>query len=178
MLTRLLACGYMGAARLAELAYSQRNLEHAGTVREGSASRQVYPLIVALHAVVIVLTALRGGKPRRGWLVLLLAVQPVRAWVLLTLRERWNARGAVPGALEVETGGPYAYVRHPNYAVVIAELFLLPMAFRMRRLAFWATVANAGLLAVRIRDEEALLREAPAWSEHFETKKRFVPRVF
>ena len=109
---------------------------------------------------------------------MLLAVQPLRAWVLLTLGRRWNARGAVPADAEVETRGPYAHIRHPNYAVVIVELLALPMAFGCRRLALIVTIANAALLAIRIRDEERALMELPGYRAHFGRRKRLVPGVF
>ena len=178
MLTRLLVCAAMATARLGELALSRRNVEQAEAVEEDALNRAIYPLIVGLHAVTIVATLLFGRRRSGFWLLVLLSMQPLRAWVLLTLRGRWNARGAVPDELEVETGGPYAYVRHPNYLVVLVELLALPMAFGLRGLAFLATLCNAALLGVRIRGEEAVLMERPGYREHFADKKRVIPGVF
>jgi methyltransferase len=175
MLIRLLVCASMGAARLAELAYSRRNLQHGAEPREGAASRATFPLIVLVHTTVILGTALRGGRPRLPWLALLFAAQPLRLWVLLTLRHRWNARGSVAPDLQVATNGPYAYVRHPNYAVVIVELLALPLAFGLRQFAIGAAVVNGILLTLRIRDEERLLRELPGYVEHFDDMPRLVP---
>lgn len=177
MLTRLVVCALVGGARLVELAYSRRNL--AGRqVHEGTWSRRTYPAMVALHGEVITGTLLRGGASRRPWLLLLFAVQPLRAWVLWTLRERWNTRGAVPADLAVATGGPYRYARHPNYLVVAIELLALPMAFGLWRLALRASAINAGLLAIRIREEEQQLWQRPGYASHFRRKKRFVPGIF
>ncbi|MBI2765051.1 MAG: hypothetical protein HYX53_03975 [Chloroflexi bacterium] len=168
----------MGGGRLLELAYSRRNIAAAGAAHEGEWSRRTYPFMVALHALVIAGTLVRGGKARGPWLALLLLAQPLRAWVLCTLRGRWNTRAAVPARMEVETGGPYRFVRHPNYTVVVIELAALPLAFGLRRLAVIATVANALLLALRIPEEEQLLRPLPGYREHFDGKARFVPGVF
>jgi methyltransferase len=135
--------------------------------------------MVALHTAVIGGTALLGRrKPRLVWLALLLAVQPLRWWVLSTLGKRWNARGVVPNYMELATDGPYAHVRHPNYSVVAVELLALPAAFGLDRLAAIATVSNAGLLALRVRDEEALLFGLPGYAEHFDDKPRFLPGLF
>jgi methyltransferase len=176
---RLLVCAGMGGARVAELVYSRRNVRLSGPTSEGPWSRRTYPFIVAVHTVVIVGTAVRGRrKVSAPWLALLLAVQPLRVWVLVTLGRRWNTRAAVPSEMAVETGGPYAFVRHPNYAIIAVELFALPMAFGLRRLAVVAALANATALAPRIREEEAALRALPGWAEHFSGKKRFVQRVF
>ncbi len=168
----------MGAARLIELAYSRRNISGAGKSREGDGSRKTYPLMVVLHTAVIVVTALAGRHVRWRWLLVLLAVQPLRAWVIATLGRNWNTRGAVAETIEVQTTGPYAHVRHPNYVVVAIELAALPLAFGMRAIALAATLANVLLLAIRIPEEEALLNEAPGYREHFEKKARFIPRIF
>lgn len=168
----------MGAARLAELAWSRRNISRAAT-DEGELSRRTYPVMVALHTFGILVTALNGSdRPRLPWIGVLVAMQIPRVWVLGTLGRRWNTRGAVSADLEVETGGPYRFIRHPNYAVVAVELAALPLAFGMRRTAVAVSLINAGLLTVRIRDEERLLRRVPGWSEHFERRKRFIPGLF
>lgn len=175
---RFVVSASMALARLVELAYSRRNIKRDADLREGRASRATYPLIVAVHTIVIAGTLLRGSRrPSLGWLVLLASAQPFRLWVLLLLRDRWNARGSVPAGLRVETRGPYAWVRHPNYAIVIVELLALPMAFRLRVLAILAAIANGILLAVRIRDEERLLFAESGYRRHFATKRRFLPRI-
>ena len=177
MLIRVAVCGGMAAMRLVELAFSRRNIETNGAAEESVASRRSYPGIVAVHTLAIAGSALFGRRTRVLPLGLLLALQPLRLWVLLTLGRRWNARGAVPQDLQVETGGPYAYVRHPNYAIVIGELALLPLAFGLPRLAAFVSLANGVLLVVRIREEEGALMAAPGWREHFARKRRFVPGV-
>jgi methyltransferase len=173
---RVLVCAAMAAARLVELGYSRRNLRR-GHLLEGSGSRRTFPVIVLVHSSVLAGTALKGRGPRLPWLIALLAAQPIRLWVLLTLRERWNARGAVPESMQIAVGGPYAYVRHPNYSVVALELLSLPMAFGLGRLALGASVANAALLWIRIRDEERLLFRLRGYAEHFGRKPRFLPHL-
>lgn len=176
MLIRIVVCAAMAGARMAELAYSRRNMLAAGAATEGAWSRRTYPLIVAVHVYAIASTLLRGGKARPGWLAMLLAVQPLRAWVLATLGNRWNTRAAVPHAMTVETGGPYAFVRHPNYSIVAVELLALPLAFGERKLALTVGLANAALIGLRLREEEAALEALPGYLDHFADKPRFVPR--
>jgi len=180
----------MGVARLAELAWSRRNIAAGGRddsshgagategSREGHWSRRTYPIMVAMHVLAIAGTAVWGAsRPNRGWLALLFAVQPLRAWVLVTLGSRWNARGAVAETTVVATDGPYTYIRHPNYLVVGIELLSLPLAFGLRYLAAAIFAANVILVAIRVRDEEQLLSRLPGWTEHFATKKRFIPAI-
>lgn len=178
MLTRLVVCLGMGGARLGELAYSRRNIAAAGETAEGPLSRGTYPFIVAVHAVAIVGTLLKGrDRASAPWLGLLLAAQPLRLWVLATLGRRWNARAAVPTSMDVATTGPYAFVRHPNYTVVGIELFALPMAFGLWRLALAVAAVNCVLVALRLREEEAALDRLSGYRAHFARKKRFVPGV-
>lgn len=174
-----MTCAFMAAARLAELGWSRRNITSSNPPEEGRWSHATFPLILAVHTMDIGGTLLFGDRrARKRWLLPLLLVQPLRLWTLASLGRRWNARGAVAADMEVETGGPYAYIRHPNYAVVIVELFCLPAAFGLKRLALLLSAANALLLAGRIRDEEALLRKLPGYREHFERLPRFIPGLF
>lgn len=169
----------MASARLAELRSSRRNIASAGPTAEGTWSRRTYPLIVLVHSVAIVGTLLRGRRtPSWPWLGVLLAAQPVRAWVLITLGSRWNTRAAVPAEMSIETRGPYRFVRHPNYSVVAAELLALPIAFGLPRFAALVSAANVGLLALRIPEEERLLSRIPGYTDHFASKPRFLPRMF
>jgi methyltransferase len=172
-------CGLMGLARLVELRQSRRNVASQGAGSEGEMSHRSYPAMVVLHTVAIVGTLVLGqSRPRWGWLLLLLAMQPLRWWVLMTLGRRWNARGSVPEELSVATDGPYALVRHPNYGVVLVELAALPAAFGLERLAAVSTAVNVALLTLRIRDEESLLLRHEAYRAHFGDKPRFLPGLF
>jgi len=168
----------MAFCRLVELRWSRSNIARAGPARETALSQRILPLIAALHTAVIAGTFVRGKRrPNPAWLGALLAVQPLRVWALLTLGRWWNARGSVAEATEVVTGGPYRYVRHPNYAVVLVELAALPAAFGLARLAFAATAANCLLIAVRIREEERLLFALPGYREYFAGRPWFIPRL-
>lgn len=178
MLTRTAVCSFAILSRMVELRASRRHIEDYGGSGEGRWSRRTYPLMVLLHTTVLLGTLFFGGRRRWALLLPFLAVQPLRVWILLALGRRWNARGVVPTAMVPATSGPYAFVRHPNYAVVAIELFSLPAGFGLRRLAIVASLVNACLLWLRIRDEEALLFRLPGYEEHFAGKSRFVPGVF
>ena len=65
----------------------------------------------------------------------------------------------LPGAPLV-TGGPYRFMPHPNYAVVVAEILVLPLAFGLVTFAIVLSLLNAAVLAVRIRAENAALCNA------------------
>ncbi|MBI4183903.1 MAG: hypothetical protein HY521_07915 [Proteobacteria bacterium] len=146
--------------RLAELAYARRNTRRLlaeGGVEAGAGH---YPLIVLLHAGWLAALALLvpADEPVR-WPALLafLALQPLRLWVLVALGRRWTTRIiTLPGAPLVRSG-PYRFFRHPNYALVAAEVALLPLAFDALAIAAVFSALNLALLAWRVRIEERAL---------------------
>jgi len=126
-----------------------------------------FPVMVLLHtallvgALVEVLAADRPFLPLLGWpmLVLVVLAQGLRWWCIATLGPQWNTRViVVPGATLV-AAGPYRLLRHPNYVAVVVEGFALPLVHSAWVTALVFTVANAALLTVRIRCENAALRE-------------------
>jgi len=53
--------------------------------------------------------------------------------------------------------GPYRFVNHPNYLVVVAEILVLPLVFGLWQVALIFTLLNAAILTIRIRAENAAL---------------------
>ena len=121
-----------------ELVLSARNARIArarGGVETGQGH---FPVMAAFHGAFLVACGLEVVLLRRpfpgavGWIALagVLAAQALRYWAIATLGWRWNTRiVVVPGAAPV-TGGPYRFVRHPNYVAVIAEMVALPSGAR------------------------------------------------
>jgi len=152
-----IAVTLVAAERLAELAFSHQNaraLLRRGAVEEG---RGHYPVIVALHGLwlgALLLVVPADARPDPVLIALYIAVQFVRLWAIASLGPYWTTRViTLPGAPLVRTG-PYRYLRHPIYAVVVCEIALLPLAFGAWRLALAASIANAAMLAWRIGVEE------------------------
>jgi methyltransferase len=146
--------------RLAELALSRRNerrLRAMGGVESGAGH---YPLLVLLHAawLLAMALALPADSPADWRLIgLFAALQAARYWVVASLGVRWTTRIiTVPGSPLVRRG-PYRFLRHPNYAIVAAEIAVLPLAFGAWRLALVFSLLNALVLAHRIRVENAAL---------------------
>lgn len=155
--------GFIVAQRLAELALAQwntRRLMAAGGVEFG---RSHYWLIVALHVSWLGCLMIFGGdRPvDRWWLAIFVVLQIARVWVIASLGRRWTARVIVVPGEPRRTGGPYRMLRHPNYAIVVAEFAVVPLALGLPLLGAVFFVLNAGILAIRIRAEEAAL----AWAE-------------
>ena len=145
--------------RLGELWLARRNT--ARLVAQGAAeiAPDHYPLIVVLHAAWLAgLWWLGWNHPVDfGWLAAFVLLQLLRIWVLATLGPRWTTRIIVlPGASLVKSG-PYRLLSHPNYAVVIGEIAVLPLCLGLPWYALAFSLANALVLAIRIRAENAAL---------------------
>ncbi|MCP1911373.1 MULTISPECIES: isoprenylcysteine carboxyl methyltransferase family protein [Bradyrhizobium] len=145
--------------RLGELVLSRRNTERLlarGAVEVGA---NHYPLIVLVHAGW--LTALwiwgRDQDVNLAALAGFLVLQGLRIWILVALGPRWTTRIVVLPGAPLIASGPYRYFPHPNYAVVVGEIALLPLALHLPRLALIFTLLNLAVLAVRIRIENRAL---------------------
>ena len=159
----------IGLERLAELVVSTRNAAWSferGGVESG---RGHYPVMVALHSGLLVAMLVEAWvrrpdvAPLLAWsmLGLVLASQALRWWCIATLGRRWNTRVIIVPGLAPVASGPYRLLPHPNYVAVVVEGVALPLVHAAWITALVFTLANAALLAVRIRVEDAALRTLP-----------------
>ncbi len=161
----LVFLGLFGIERLAELWLARRNARIAfarGGVETGAAH---FKVMAAVHAaflpacaaeVLLLHRAFPGALGAAALAVALLA-QALRWWAISSLGWRWNVRViTVPGEPLIARG-PYRFLRHPNYAAVIAEMLAVPLAHGAWLCALIFSALNAALLAVRIPVEERAL---------------------
>ncbi len=145
--------------RLGELALAERNTRRLLSRGAHEVGRGHYPFIVAVHAGWLITLWLLGPGPPIHLLPLALfvALQAARVWVLASLGTRWTTRIIVlPGAPLVRSG-PYRWVDHPNYLIVIGEIFVLPLVFGLGEVALLFSLLNGIVLWVRIREENKAL---------------------
>ena len=164
MILSILILGFVTLQRLGELVLAGRNTRRLLARGGVEAGAMHYPIIVGLHAGWLAgLWWLAWDRPPNlAWLAVFAVLQVLRVWVIATLGERWTTRIiTLPGEPPV-TRGPYRVLRHPNYAVVVAEIAVLPLVFGLYAYALVLSILNASVLFVRIRAEEAALREASA----------------
>jgi methyltransferase len=151
---------YVTLERLAELWLAQRNtgrLLEQGAQEHG---RGHYPVLFAIHAgwILTLWLLATGREVDMFWLAMFVLLQFARFWVIATLGPRWTTRIIVlPGAPLVKEG-PYRFIAHPNYWVVIGEIAVLPLVFGLPWVSLIFTVVNAAALWVRIREENKALR--------------------
>lgn len=147
--------------RLVELAYSARNTRRLLARGAVEVARIQHPFFVLLHAawlIGMVFVVAPSTMPNWWLLGIYAALQPIRVWTIASLGPYWTTRiVTLPGAPVVRRG-PYRLVRHPNYAIVCAEILVLPLAFGAVEYAIVSSILNAALLSWRIRTEEYALR--------------------
>jgi methyltransferase len=177
----------IGAARLGELVLSAARLR--ADRRAGSAAalpERAFPWIVAVHTGWFAGAALEGWFAPTvlpGWALAAAWTAwgvslALRAWLLASLGRLWSVRLVQRTAQPIVTRGPYAWVRHPNYLAVVLEIAAVPLIVGAAWTALLGSVANAAVVAVRIRREEGYLFAQPGYREAFEDKKRMIPGVF
>ena len=145
--------------RVGELVLAERNTRRLCAKGAHEVGGGHYPFVVAIHAGWLAALWLLGPSPPVHVLPLILyvALQGARVWVIASLGERWTTRIIVlPGAPLVRHG-PYRWVDHPNYWVVFAEIAVLPLVFGLPEVAVFFTILNAIVLWVRIREENQAL---------------------
>lgn len=145
--------------RLAELVIASRNTRRLRALGAIEIARSHYPVMVTLHASwLAVLWLTVGGQPvYMPLLAIFVVLQGLRVWVLATLGTRWTTRVIVLPGAPLVTGGPFRFLRHPNYCVVVGEIAALPLAFGLVWVAVVFSLLNAWMLVVRIRSESAAL---------------------
>jgi methyltransferase len=146
--------------RLIELAHARSNtarLRRQGAVEADAGG---YPLFVLLHAGWLgSLAFFVPPATSPNWLLIALfaVLQLGRIWIIASLGRYWTTRIiTLPDAPLVRTG-PFRYLRHPNYLLVVAEIAVLPLAFGAVAVAATFSALNLMLIARRIRIEERVL---------------------
>lgn len=150
----------VAAQRGIELLYARRNAARLlanGGVEWGASH---YPALVAVHAawLIAMAVAIPPATAPNWWLLGVYALlQVARGWVIVSLGPYWTTRIITVAGTMLISRGPYRFLRHPNYVVVVAEIAVLPLAFGSVTIAAIFSVLNALVLAWRIRVENRAL---------------------
>jgi methyltransferase len=157
----ILILGYVSLQRLGELLLARANTRRLVADGAVEVAPRHYGLIVAVHvAWLATLWLAVGHRPLHLLpLVLFAVVQLLRFWVLLTLGRRWTTRIIVRPGERLVAAGPYRWLAHPKYTVVMLEIALLPLVFGFWQVALVFSLLNAAVLSIRIPAEARALRE-------------------
>lgn len=122
--------------------------------------RDGYKWFVLLHAawLAALLMFVPAAQPANlPLLALFFLLQAGRIWVIASLGRRWTTRLIVLPGAPLVSRGPYRWISHPNYLIVLGEVAILPLAFAAVAIAVGFFACNVVLLARRIRLEESAL---------------------
>jgi methyltransferase len=173
-----------GGQRLFELLVSRRRQTEQAQSGVQPVRERAWYFMVATHALLFLAPPIEiivMGRPF-VWTVALPALavlglaKGLRYWALSTLGKSWNARVLAPH--RVVTEGPYRFIRHPNYLVVVIELAVIPLVHSAWLSAVLLSVLNGMVLLARIQTEEKTLFALPGYREAMGPKARFVPGLF
>jgi methyltransferase len=170
--------------RLGEVVVSVRRMR--ARPHDVVAEPWLFPLMVVLHTGLVVAPLLEVVWLERpvvpaltaGAVAILAIATGLRVWTLSTIGRSWNVRVVAPPSDGIATSGPYAFIRHPNYLVVVLEIAALPLLHTAWLACIGLSALNAFVLYHRIRTEEAVLATNPEWKRAFDEKARLLPGIF
>ena len=144
-----------------------------------------YFLFFVLHTSFLLFTPLEVFIFQRPfiWILGILSVfiyffcLVLRFHIIKELGTSWNTEIlSHPSTDTIVTTGIYSKIRHPNYLVVILEIFSLSLFHSAWiSLVIFSSLNLILLLKHRIPLEEAVLFQNPKYKAHFENKNRFFP---
>ncbi|HKV24714.1 MAG TPA: isoprenylcysteine carboxylmethyltransferase family protein [Candidatus Acidoferrum sp.] len=172
--------------RILELQISRRHQKKMVAIGASKIDEPRFRWMVALHTAVLVGAAIEVLFLHRPFLpvlaavmlVIFLAANGMRWWVIRTMGNHWNVQVMDSSKLGVVTSGPFRYVRHPNYAAVFAEMLSLPLIHTAWITAAAGTLAHVLVLSQRLSTEESILLANPEYRAAMAGKPRFIPKVF
>ena len=153
---------YVIVQRLAELVYANANTRRLLAEGGREFGQKHYPLFIILHGgwlIAIAVFARPAETPNTALLVAFIASQALRFWTLASIGRWWSTRIISAPHFPRVKKGPYRFIPHPNYTVVVIEIALLPLLLGAPLVALAFSIANAMLLTWRIRIEAEVLTE-------------------
>jgi methyltransferase len=153
----------VAAQRGLELVLSRRNTARLLAQGAREVGRGHYPLLIGLHVLwlvaIVVWMWVHPPVLNVAWTGMYVLLQAARLWTMVSLGPYWTTRIiTLPGAPLVRRG-PYRFLHHPNYVIVVLEVAALPLAFGAWPVAALFSPFNAIVLGIRVRAENAVLAE-------------------
>ena len=153
---------FVVAQRLLELVVARKNeqwLLKNGAVEYG---KRHYPLIVTLHTLFIISMIMNYNASDAApfdplFFGIFVALLLLKIWVIASLGHYWNTKIYRIRNADLVSKGPYKFVKHPNYIIVVAEIAVIPLVFHLYYTAIVFTLLNAAMLYVRISVENRIL---------------------
>ena len=165
--TAAVTCIAVAAVFLMMLVESQLSRFNERTLRARGATEpadDVYPTMTWVYPGCFVAMGIEGilfgpapGSSTLLGVALFGMAKALKFWAIATLGPRWTFRVLVPPGAPLVTGGPYAWVRHPNYLAVIGEFVSFAILVGAPLTGLGSVIGFGALLRRRIRVEERAL---------------------
>ncbi|WP_053219457.1 isoprenylcysteine carboxyl methyltransferase family protein [Virgibacillus senegalensis] len=150
--------------RLIELLIARGNenwMKQQGAIEAGSGH---YKWFVIIHTLFFAslwgeaqLKAMEELKLNVFLFILFILTQLLRIWCIASLGRFWNTKIIILPGAELVKRGPYRFIKHPNYLVVLFELTIIPLLFHTYITAVVFPLLHLMLLRIRIPEEERAL---------------------
>lgn len=154
----LLAVLVMMIAELWLSLSNERVLLAQGAVRADdpvyAVMRIAYPGVFIAMAIEGVISGVEPGPAVFAGVALMFLAKALKFWAIASLGTRWTYKVLVVPALPLVSGGPYKWMRHPNYVAVGGELIAMALMTYARFTGPVGTVFFGWLLWRRIAAEE------------------------
>ncbi|WP_456278630.1 isoprenylcysteine carboxyl methyltransferase family protein [Bacillus sp. AK128] len=177
-----LLIGFIILQRFAELIIAKQNekwMKGKGAIEVG---KEHYRFMILLHSSFFLVLLIEFTWLNKDlsplWPVLITffcLTQLLRVWALTSLGKYWNTKIIVLPNTEIVKKGPYKWIRHPNYLIVMLEIILIPLLFQAYWTAVIFTVLNLWILSIRIPLEEKALLSQTDYNHKFQKVSRFSP---
>jgi protein-S-isoprenylcysteine O-methyltransferase Ste14 len=142
-------------------------------------ARMIYQVVVL---AVFAWRAATRGVAASVWnavgLALMIAGIALRAWSMATLGERFRSFEVRRDDRGLETGGPYAIVRHPGYLALAMFDVAMPLVLSVPRMAALVIVPVAIMLRRIWHEDELLAAMYPDHAEYAARRRRIVPWMY
>lgn len=153
---------YVVAQRLGELVYANRNTKRLLANGGEEFGADHYGYFIFLHSAWIAIIALMVDpqhKIQMTGLILFAVTQVLRFWTLASIGRWWTTRIISAPHFDRVKRGPYRFISHPNYLIVVLEIGLVPIILGLPWVALVFSILNAILLRHRIGVESEILKE-------------------
>lgn len=151
--------------RLSELSLAHHNARwmkaHGGFEVGGDHYKYIVLIHVGFLASLLAEVALGETTSPSWWMIpfgLFIVAQALRYWCIFSLGKFWNTRIYILPDHSLVKKGPYRWIRHPNYLIVMVEMIAFPIIFgAYSSSVIWSTINFLFLWFVRIPTEEHAL---------------------
>lgn len=110
-----------------------------------------------------------------GFLILL---QGIRFSIIHSLGTYWTTYPVAFKNQKIVTNGLFKYIKHPNYLIVMLEIFLYPLLGQCYYTSIIFGIINMFFIVRRINLEENELNHLAEYRKEFSMKKKLIPFLF